>query len=291
MLILLILLLSSGRYCPGPATSRCYTFVRNGDLQLSCSSMVSTLTHTENLTDFAIDNERRQLIYGNNNRGRYADIVVELESGKSRELPDQGEVFASCGQILSSVYPNAASQELVKNPLTGERISYDPYVQFRCSSDRKVVLGLLENGRSLHEGSPPRRTLVSSALPDIRFDISPSGSYIAYFSDYKLCVEQHGARPDCVRANLLGSGLSVNNQGEVLFSAGTGRECFFKDGHHFSSKRMPGYEHPEECVGIGYWRPGLLSIQILEPVGEAPQWIQPDLGRLLLRWATRSARH
>jgi len=72
---------------------------------------------------------------------------------------------------------------------------------------------------------------------------------------------------------------------------GTGQGCFYKNYYDFSPQHSPGAtgETQDECLGIGYWKPGLESIRIVEPLGRNPQWIRPETAELLRAWSAHAA--
>jgi hypothetical protein len=72
-----------------------------------------------------------------------------------------------------------------------------------------------------------------------------------------------------------------------LIPRGTGQECFYKTSSDFAPRRFPGAtdESRDECLGIGYWKPGLRSIEIIEPLGLNPQWITQTVADLLRKWS------
>jgi hypothetical protein len=159
---------------------------------------------------------------------------------------------------------------------------------FRCSSDRKTVIGNIKNlgpryptrptpeedrEGDLREGIPPGRTIAPARTFDtFRYNISPDGSKVVHFDDdHPLCVFA-GGTDLCGEGGEFAGLASVNNASGVLVSFGTGKTC-----------RHRGSE--DECFGIGYWEPSLKSIHLLEPVGYAPQWINPETAALLRKWA------
>jgi hypothetical protein len=169
-----------------------------------------------------------------------------------------------------------------------------PYVWFRCSSNGTVVVGNTRNlgadyptrpkttvqqdeGGDLCEGIPPKtRVAAARTFDTYRYNISPDGSKVVHFDDtHPLCVFAEGT-DQCGEPGEYAGPASVNNSGEVLVSFGTGKTCY-DDGSEY------------ECFGIGYWRPGLKSIQVLEPIGSNPQWIAPETAALLRNWS-RTAR-
>jgi hypothetical protein len=113
-------------------------------------------------------------------------------------------------------------------------------------------------------------------------------------------VYTSGNRPLCVFASLGPAACldqkdtllpSVNNSGEVLAGVPTAQECFYKAPYNFSPRPFAGAsdEKRDACLAIGYWRPGLGSMVLLEPIGRDPQWISQATAELVRTWAARAA--
>lgn len=279
--------------CSAQSTAHCYTFLLKGDVWLSCEAQTSQLTKRGDIGDFAINNEPAQFAYSTERLVKPGSIMpeysatalfVDLASGRERTIRDAGDLLASCGTLLTIKYPT--STPAVRNAATGEEVRFSPYVLFRCSSDRQKVIGLTSAGKgAIMEGTPPQQEIAPEAAWS--FNISPSGSKVAYKGDNKLCVVsgQQKSRT-CIDANVLGGDPpAVNNDGEVLVEQGTAEECYFRGSRYFSAKPFKRCSSRGQCAGIGYWRPGLNSIQILQRLGAEPQWATPATAQLLLRWA------
>jgi hypothetical protein len=81
--------------------------------------------------------------------------------------------------------------------------------------------------------------------------------------------------------------VSVNNAGEILAAAGTGKGCYFKTSFNFAPPQK-GETDNDECLGVGFWKPGLKAILFMEPIGHNPQWITPSTAELLVGWSPKA---
>jgi hypothetical protein len=193
---------------------------------------------------------------------------------------------SSCGSILSA---NAANDSLY-DLLAGEDLAFEPYRLFRCSADRKTIVGTaISRSGDLMLGVPPREKIAGpSDFERDGFSISGDGSKVAY-SKRRLCLFLVSAGAECVesQSSLIGA-PSVNDSGEVLLTIGTGHECFYKTPSNFSPTRFSGAtdENRDECLGIGYWRPGKKEVEIIEPLGRDPQWISQATAGSLQQWSS-----
>ena len=77
--------------------------------------------------------------------------------------------------------------------------------------------------------------------------------------------------------------VSVNDSGEVLAAAGTGKGCVYTTSYNFSPAKSPD-AGDDECLGVGYWKPGLAAIVFLQDLGRNPQWLRPETAKLLVDW-------
>ena len=156
------------------------------------------------------------------------------------------------------------------------------YNWFRCSSDGKIVVGTMKRaGADLVGGVPPgTKIAIGGDFNVYQFDISPNGSKVAYYGDlHALCeFSLHGT--ECADRGGMTDLPSVNDSGDVLVAVGTGQSCFFRTAYDFSTKASPGTTE-DECLGIGYWKPGIKSVRIIQPLGRNPQWVKPQTAALL----------
>ena len=215
--------------------------------------------------------------------------VIALKSGASEAAEDVGGIVSTCGGIFSAntrgAHPN------VRDPSTGEELGFQPYLWFRCSADRKTVVGTAKNpGGELYEGTPPKTKIAGAgSFNAYSFNISPDGSRVAYHNG-RLCIFSSPGPAQCIEPQgSLSDTPSVSDSGGVLVTTGTGEECFYNSTYNFSPQPSPGAK-ADECVGVGYWKAGLQSIQVIEPLGRDPQWISPTTAELLREWSEKEGR-
>jgi len=282
----------------------CYAFLGGNDhqaigLYTHCEGKDELVIKSRNVWDFAVAADgsvlalRRQrgAVKGEDGYGRPTDIphyeieVVSLKPGFQRHwsrLDADASVFELhpyCGTILAigrQVYLNSGpSQATYKtdNVLTGQPLSFPPYVAFGCSADGKTLVGFLDSDRqALWTGLPPRRKIAEAGQDSIVFpyDISPDGQYVAYNfagGDNRLCVDKNGEHLGCVRG--WSAKISVSDWGGVLYDGGTGKTC-------------GGWE----CKGIFYWQAGNQIPDLLQAVGSHAQWITPEVATALRAWGS-----
>lgn len=289
--------------CTAQPGNPCYAFLRSADVHVNCEGRSDQITRRHDIEGFAVSDERAALVYafatpirGANGStvSAHTTSVVDLESDVTRTLADVRAPLSTCGGILpvadiTGVY--SSSTDLI----SGQTLSFDPYVRFRCSSDRHLVIGTTRNVRGeLALGVPPRQTtFVTSGSTVYAFNISPNGDEVAYYEALQpLCVKALSGQATCAqRAIDLFDTPSVKNSGETLVSMATGQVCFYKSSFDFAPTPFAGASErtKDDCLGIGYWKPGLPSVQIIEPLGRSPQWISPATAELLRRWSAQQA--
>ncbi|HLB87206.1 MAG TPA: hypothetical protein VJK29_06095 [Terriglobales bacterium] len=172
--------------------------------------------------------------------------------------------------------------------LIGETaLELKPYGDFRCSSDRKIILGttVADHG-VLMGGLPPDRRIarLKGRGREVKYDVSPGGRYIAYFDYGKLCVEQFGSASTCVADVEAFDRISVSDSGEVFFTSHTNGTCYYRDTWHVSKKPLPGYSQADECHAVFSWRLGEKAPVMLEFLGRNPQWLTPEAASALHAW-------
>ena len=287
--------------CSAQPKNPCFVFRLNGDVSVVCGNSRAQITHRGDIEDSAVSDEQAVFAYVTSRvTGRipggaivgYTATLIDLKSGRTKTVEVvRPHILSTCGSIfqLDGSKDAPANRDLV----SGKEIDVRPYVWFRCSADRKTVVGNTKNlgadypgrpatsvqqdeGGDLLEGIPPTTKIAAGRTFDAyRYNISPDGSKVVHFDDsHPLCV--FAATADkCGENGEFDGPASVNDLGEVLVSFGTGKTCYSR-----------GSE--DECFGIGYWKPGLKSIQVVEPVGSYPQWIRPETAELLRKWSTTS---
>jgi|SRR6185437_3095562 len=150
------------------------------------------------------------------------------------------------------------------------------------------MVGIVEPERALYLG--PTRIAAAGSAAHYEFNISPNGQYVAYASDRQpLCVWST-AGTQCAAANMIDTShdlVSVRDDGDVLVAMGTADQCVFKSSVDYKLAK-PNDKKTANCVGIGHWRAGMGSPEIVEAVGREPQWISPATANLLRAWARKS---
>jgi hypothetical protein len=280
--------------CFGQPEKPCFAFLLKGDITVVCGGQRTQITRRGDLEGFAISDERAAIAFttsrivkraGSVTTSAETTTIIDLKSGTSKAAEGIAGVVSTCGGIFSA--NGRGDHPIVRDPMTGDQLSFPPYVWFRCSANRKTVVGTSKNpGGELYEGTPPKTKITGpGTFNAYSFNISPDGSKVAYHND-RLCLFSTPGPSQCVepQGSIVPDSPSVNNVGEVLAAIGTGEECFYKGTYNFSPQRSPGAK-ADECVGIGYWKSGLQSIQVIEPLGRSPQWISPATAELLRTWA------
>ena len=294
--------------------SLCFAFLRSGYVVISCDGRGDKITRQGNLNSFAVAEEQgilgvvtsfiEQGFTSSEQQGiqitpgsrTLQDLVrmTELRSGKSLVSKARGNVptlMSTCGGFFGEV--DSKRQPLRRELLKGTDVAIDPYTWFRCSVDRRVVAGIQEHDRTLYEGMPPQtRVAEARSVAYYEFNISPNGKYLAFASDRQpLCVWSAEGGAQCAEsADAVDSShdlVSVRDDGEVLVSLATADKCVFKSPTIFSPAK-PNDPKAMRCFGIGHWRPGMKSPEIVEPLGRAPQWISPETANLLRQGARKA---
>jgi hypothetical protein len=225
--------------------------------------------------------------------------VIPLDGGPPGDfVPLNGltELQASCGTVLSLGWDESIGYRLglAHDVFTGERVRFDPYKNFRCSSDRKVVAGWMNWDRKvLSVGVPPRQVLYDTGTDyQLRYDVSPNGKWIVYnAADHvhgKLCLVHEGEQPQCIEEGFSEGRISVADSGEVLFETQADAACYFKDPLHFSVEPRPGYDEGDLCPVLGYLFPGNKRSSITELLAISPQWVSAEAASALRAWAKRA---
>lgn len=297
--------------CFGQARKPCFAFILRGDVAVACEGTTSQITHRGDIEGFAVSNERPTLAYTTSRITRRSattawsastTTLIDLKSGTSRLAEGARDVVSTCGGLFAigawaaGVRTSAPHNPGVPDLITGDQLRFDAYTQFRCSSDCRTVIGTTNGGRDLYEGLTPTTKIASAENSQSthrslsHFNISPDGSRIVYEGSYSLCVFSAPGPAQCVKTDATDQ-PSVNDSGEVLFALGTSQECYYKTSYNFSPKPFPGAtdENRDQCLAIGYWRPGLKSVETAEPLGRSPQWITPATAELLRSWSAHAA--
>lgn len=168
--------------------------------------------------------------------------------------------------------------------LSEKALSFPPYGNFRCNSDRTVVVGesdVVNNSNSgliatLGIGSPKSRQIAQEVGFD--FDVSPRGRYIAYMNvELNLCVARLAGSPTCHSLEGKLDGIStadsffVSDDGGVLFD----------------EKCQSDEKQSADCSSVGYWHPGQKTDKIIERHAQKAQFISAETAASLHRWVAR----
>lgn len=293
------LILSTASYGFAQSQKPCLAFLRKGDIVAECGGTLVQVTRRGGIDEFAVSNEQPSLAFVTSRvTSRTTDTaevvvtatVVDLKTGRARPIvgqPGQTAVVGTCGGLFWITNPTREHSD-TRDLATRDEIAAAPYTWFRCSSDRKTMAGALErSGGGLYEGIPPQvKVSLAGSFSPYTFNLSPDGSKIAYFTDTQpLCLFSAPGPAECaVGLATIPDTPSVNNSGEVLVAVDTLEGCFYKTASDYAPDPR-GANGP--CLGIGYWKPGLKSINVIEPLGRNPQWISPTTAALLRNWGAR----
>jgi hypothetical protein len=303
--VFIVAAISAAGACFAQPNEPCFAFLLKGDVTTVCQGKTSQITHRGDIESFAVSEELSSLAYATSQITKrdavsalvaYTATVVSLKTGASKRIEGVARLVSTCGGILGDqVGPRTSGRDVV----TGEDLNFSPYTFFRCSADRRVVAGFVKDGdtkdqiRDLYEGIPPSTKI--AAVGDVstfirNFNVSPDGSKVAWFGDVRaLCLLSGTGPAQCVDHSTMDDPVSVSNSGEVLVADGTGEGCLYKNSYDFSPPRR-GETANDECLGIGYWKPGLKSIEFLEPIGRNPQWLSSGAADLLGKWSITAPR-
>ena len=272
-------LLAFAGACFAQPKEPCFGFLMKGDITVVCQNKTTQITHRGDVEHFAVSDELGVLAYISGGAG--TATVIDLKTGSSKRVAKVDEVVASCGGILPIPVGGSAS---VHDVTTGVELTFPPYRRFRCSTDRKKVVGM--TSRDLYEGLPPATKIApGTEVHDLYFNISPDGSRVAYYNDVKpLCILTGAGPAKCVEHETMSDPVSVNNDGEVLAASGTGKGCVYKSAYNFTPAKPPD-SGDDECLGVGYWKPGTPAIVFLQEIGRNPQWLRADTAALLVKWS------
>ncbi len=300
----------------------CYAFLRSGDVFLTCNGRTEQITSLNHLADFAVAPKGESLALENDFVALGNDDVqmIDLKTGSTSLLRSKGRTHlqTSCGTVISiariatqrrppregDVLSGLRSRRVeIEDLLSGQPLRFEPYRDFRCSSDRRTVVGTRDlDGLVLEVGLPPGRSLVSTKRR-LLYDVSSNGKYIAFTVEHafelhvpsKVCVAE-GEQVNCTAKGDGPDRISISDSGEVLFVNGINQACNYKDMWHGSVKPLPGYTEGDQCVATFSWRPGQEVPTMLDFLGRQPQWITPEAASLLRAWhsqhsGSRKTRH
>ncbi|HEY6344442.1 MAG TPA: hypothetical protein VIY49_23360 [Bryobacteraceae bacterium] len=275
----IFIIIAAAGVCLAQPNEPCFAYLLKGDITTVCQGKTTQVTHRGDIEHFAISDELASLAYVTGGEG--VGTVVNLKTGSSNRVEGVDGVVSTCGGILPIPVGASAS---IRDVVTGTELTFAPYLRFRCSADRRIVVGMTRH--ELYQGVPPvTKVAAAGEVHDLYFNISPDGSKVAWFNDVRpLCVASGSGAARCVEHETMSDPVSVNDAGEVLAAAGTGKGCVYKTSYNFSPAKSPD-AGDDECLGIGYWKPGMEAIVFLKELGRNPQWLQPETGKLLVDWS------
>ena len=267
----------------------CYAFLRNGDLWTVCDAKRERIHidhHAFDLTFSASTSSMAFLIDKPELRGRTGQlrsdlVVVDLgqNARRSKSEVEFRTLVATCGTILG--FPVGIGKRPPMDLLTGSPLEFPPNLDFRCTSDRRVVLGFHDWGTPQEsqlvltvDGKESRTFFADLGNPG-DFDISSNGRYIAYIGRNKgresLCVSEPAGPAACSPMTPGGAyQIFVSDLGVVLYTTDSDKDC-----------------GGASCRAVAYWRPGLAGPEIIEANdSNSPQWITPQAAAALHRWNT-----
>jgi hypothetical protein len=285
---------------------QCFAYILDGDVWFRCNGQAHRVTTEGDITDFAISRDLLALERSHDE----ADIESFPLNGQPGPFLDPrggpSWLYASCGAILHVMYgydERGFRTRLAVSVLEvpgAKPLKMGSYLEFRCSSDRKVVVGTADGGSTLTEGVPPGQLLAEPSPKYWYFkyrdyDVSPSGSYIAYSAPEAIYVRTNARIVGEIHDGIADR-ISVSDAGELLYTTDWWEEapgrphiCSYKDAWHASLKPRPGYTEGEPCIAVAMWHPGLREPEILVPLARHPQWISARTAERLVAWRARQA--
>lgn len=285
--------------------SGCYTFVAKKELFVSCG----TDTHRVplgiapkfSLQSIAVSSERQYIAFtrkwtvSSNATNLFTDqdtVLIHLPSNTRTIRKGFRNLVATCGTVLPL---SAQATDSPLDVITGEPLPPPPFQWLRCSADRSVLLGITSKSPDRlmvqRSGGPMTQVWVVDGSAKFHINISADGSHIAHHADERLCVTSNNTLRGCLPLPSELDLLSVNDEGGVLFAAGTGQGCYYKNALDFYPKPFPGAtdENLDECLSIAYWQPGMATAVTKQPLGRSPQWVSSSFAAELRRWGRSQA--
>jgi hypothetical protein len=297
--VLLVLIVLPCIICSAAERQLCYAFLLRADVYVTCGGETTRITRRADLKSYGVSDEKAVLAYSTEKTIKQTPeeawkestaSVIDLATGAVKHVTGRRGLGSACGGIFT--VHDAGTAPPMLDVVHGGELRYPPYGRFRCSADRKTVVGVLEDlGADLYEGVPPATKIADGkAASRVSFDVSPDGSKVAYFNrdvlGAHLCVRDRSGTAECADRSGDTDSPSVDDVGRVLVTIDTEETCYYKGSTYFVPGRLAGKSN-DLCVGIGYWRPGLKTIELIEPLGRNPQWISPATAKLLRDWAAR----
>lgn len=288
----------SSRSSPrGLNNSLCYAFLKQGDLFVRCNGTLIRITKEGNVNDFAVSQTGTAMVLmrKQDNRPIMNLQIILLKKREEHVLPigqKFGSLVASCG---STLFLYGTRKDLV----SGVDLDFQPYFDFRCSSNREAIAGQVElndhgtivtglptgnDHSALASGLPPKIWLDNSGSEGFGYDVSPNGEYLAYHMAGELCLIANQMTKNCVRQTDSLNRISVSDGGDIFFTTHTARTCRYRDAFHVALTPRPGYDSQGPCVAVAVLQRGGNSSSIIEPLARYPQWLTPEAESAVLAW-------
>lgn len=292
-----------------PSKSLCYAFLREGDVWTVCGGKREHIVFGGEVLHYAVSSDgsyfaflskphqSRQGAPANNNL-----VLISLGPGfeTTRTQTEFRFLRPTCGTILAFRAGSGDATDV----FTGRVLNFPPDRFFRCSSDRRVIVGWAELNATSSELIVTMNGKEEKRVPIFingghDFNVSPNGQYLTYFratgsQTTQVCVAKIDDGPACVQedGDEVGmDGISLSNLGEVLYTGHTGQGCYYKDMEHFSKTRLPGYSGEDSCVGVYFWHSRSQHPTLIEDLARYPQWITPEAAIALHNWNLKGRTH
>lgn len=285
--------------------SLCYAFLKQGNLFARCNGALIQITSQGDVSDFAVSQTGTVMVLMqkqgtkklNNGFGtpimdlQIVPLRIGVEERKLRVGNNFGSLVASCGTAL-------LLYRTTKDLVSGQALDFEPYFDFRCSSDREAISGQVElndhgvvvlglptgnDHSALATGVPPKVWLADSGSEGFGYDLSANGKYLAYYMPKELCLIEQVTK-SCV-ANIEASReISVSDSGDIFFTTRTDTTCGDDDSLHVSSVPRPGFDTRDRCIAVAVLEKGKRVPDILEPLARHPQWLTPEAASAIIAW-------
>jgi len=279
----------------------CYSFLRDGDVWTLCGGKQEHLPLNGRVWHYAVSSDGSSFAFiteePSSTRGGIAHKklqVVSLKSEHKTEVKETSLDFlsASCGAIVGY---QAGTRE-TRDVTSGQLLSISSRQFIKCDSSRRTIVGWDDlNAKSatltVQVNETEAEKVPASTTGGHNFGVSPSGEYIAFFSEKsgsdQLCIQRVGSAAQCAGGiDVVGfDGISLSDSGAALFTGHTGKGCFYKDMGHFSEKPRAGYSSEDECVAVYYWQVDRSAPALIEGLARYSQWISPEAAERLRDWA------
>jgi hypothetical protein len=121
------------------------------------------------------------------------------------------------------------------------------------------------------------------------FDVSPNGRFAAFYTiqlgePSRFGLWEIGETPTCLLNQNSPDRVSVSDSGDIIFVTDAGESCYYKDGEHYSTKPLPGYDTGDTCPDVAHWHKRMTEPEVLERLARHPQWLSDDAASRLLAW-------